>query len=188
MQVEEKQLTRPESVTFALWAWAVMVGLEFLHQILQVIMVALDPAELVAAAKEQAEGQEIAADSAVVDFAAYGSVAIMGLINLVIVGLLLGAVAVIARNNEKWKVGMRQLLVIFSIFFLLRGMLTIGSSPASPALPDWLPLFDGALQIIIAVAGVLGWIYASRSDAVEWFNPNDDTEGKIKTTHPDNQK
>lgn len=158
----------PETVRFMLMCWAVMIGGELLHQILTVVSTVLDPSALKESAKAaaKAQGQEIG--DAALTAGVYSSVAVMALIQLVFLGVLTAALVALAKQ-KKWAHNARRLLQVFSIFFAFRALALFAMRPASTAIPLAFYAFDGIIQIILAVAGVLGMFYASQKATIDFL-------------------
>ncbi|AIT60230.1 hypothetical protein [Corynebacterium doosanense] len=162
---------RPEAVRLAITTWAVALAVELVHQITQITMSVLDPAELTAAARESAESAGTSVEGAsdtLIELTVYGSIALMGLISLlVLVGL---AVALrFYASRHRLADGSRRLLMVFSLYFGLRGLLVFAGGTISPGVPVWLMLLDGSLQLIVAVAAVLGLVFSGRKESVDYL-------------------
>ncbi|WP_144412221.1 hypothetical protein [Corynebacterium uterequi] len=162
---------RPEAATLMLRLWAAAVGAELIHQIISIISGFLDPSELLAASKESLSDNPQFADmpDAMLRLSVYVSIGLLGLLNLAIVGGLGAAVVLISRRGRTAP-GAQRLLIVFSIFWAVRGLVILTAQATYPGLPDWLVLLDGSLQIIIAVAGVLGIIFARKPETVSYFD------------------
>lgn len=158
----------PESVRLAVLVWAVAIGLELLHQILSMTMGIIDPTDLLVAARENGAGEQLPGDAeSVVRMTAYAAIAIMGMINLIIVAVLAVGLRFFAKKH-RLAGGSRRLLMIFSLFLTLRGLLVFGAQPGGSSVPDALYLVDGSVQLIIAVAAVLGIIFSQREETLEY--------------------
>lgn len=164
-----KDHRRPEAVTLAIATWATALVTELIHQVTQTAMALLDPADLLAAARESAEQSETAVSDALVDLTAYGSIALMGLINLLILAGLTVALWCYA-TRRKIADGARRLLMVFSLYFALRGLVVFTAAPTGTDVPVWLMLIDGCLQLIVAVAAVLGLVFSGRKEAIDHLN------------------
>ncbi|UIZ92384.1 hypothetical protein JZY91_00775 [Corynebacterium sp. CNCTC7651] len=158
----------PEAVRYMLVCWAVMIAGELLHQILTVVSVVIDPAPLKESARAaaKARGQELT--DAMISTGVWGSVTVMALIQLVFLGLFTAALVAISQRR-KWAPNARRILQIFSIFFALRALTLFMMRPASTAVPVAFYAFDGVIQIILAVAGVLGLFYSSQKEALDYL-------------------
>lgn len=167
----------PESVRYMLVCWAVMIAGELLHQILTVISAVLDPSPLKESARSaaKARGQDIT--DAMLTTGVWTSVAIMALIQLAFLGLFTAALVALARR-KKWAPNARRVLQIFSIFFALRALALFMMRPASTAVPIAFYAFDGIIQIILAVAGVLGLFYASQKETLDYLPGNEPPRGR----------
>lgn len=177
---------RPEAVRLAVITWAVALVLELVHQITQITMSVLDPAELAAAARESAEsagsagsGIEGASDT-LINLTVYGSIAIMGLISLLILVGLTVALRFYA-SRHRLADGARRLLMVFSLYFGLRGLLVFVGGTVSPGVPVWLMLVDGSLQLLVAVAAVLGLVFSGRKESVDYLASTTPADSDLPT-------
>lgn len=158
---------RPESVQLAIKVWLTALILEIIHQILQVTSTLLDPADLIYAAQQQQEDSGEPMADGLINFATYGSIIGLGVINLIFVAILLVALRFYSTQH-KLAGGARSLLMVFSIFFALRAFFAFSAVPAGTNVPDWLLLLDGSLQIVLGVAAVLGIVFSSRKESLEY--------------------
>lgn len=157
----------PEAVRLMLSCWAVMIAGELLHQILVVVSTALDPAALREAARETAKSRGGEVSDGLVNATVYGSIFVMALLQLAVLVLLAFALRTV-KENGSWARNARRLLQIFGGFFGLRMLSLFFMLPSSTTLPVAFYAFDGVIQIILGVAGVMGLIYAMDKDAVAW--------------------
>lgn len=177
--------TVPEAVRLAVLMWAVAVGLELVHQILSIVMGFVDPADLLAAAREAGAEEQLPGDSdAAVQLAAYSGIIVMGLINLVIVAVLAVALRLFATKH-KMAGGSRRLLMIFSLFLAFRGSLVFAAQPAGTDIPQLLYLVDGSIQIVVAVTAVLGLIFSQRQETLEFTGEAEQARELAKKTDDD---
>lgn len=165
-----KKDSQPESVRLMLACWAVMIAGELLHQILTVVVTVLDPAALRESAKQAAEGRGEELSDAMLTFGMYGSVVLMALIQLTILGVFTYALRTVAKRG-KWAANARRLLQVFAAFFALRILSLFMMAPASATVPVALYAADGVIQIILGVAGALGLFYSTRKESVDWAEP-----------------
>ncbi|MBI8999553.1 hypothetical protein M0E87_01730 [Corynebacterium sp. CCM 9185] len=157
---EKPAPTIPESARLAVQLWWAMVVLEIIHQVFNVAISLIDPSEVKANADF--------GDTGAVPVDAVITVAIImaGVLGIGIMVFLGFAVYGYARNSGwRW---LRTLLVFFSVYFAIRAVVVFTATPAGTAVPTALYLIDGSLQILAAIAGVLGLILSRRPDAVEW--------------------
>ena len=91
----------------------------------------------------------------------------MALLQLAVLVLLAFALRTV-KENGSWARNARRLLQIFGGFFGLRMLSLFFMLPSSTTLPVAFYAFDGVIQIILGVAGVMGLIYAMDKDAVAW--------------------
>ncbi|PWC02704.1 hypothetical protein DF222_00155 [Corynebacterium yudongzhengii] len=170
----------PESVLLASACWAAAVGLELLHQILSVIMGFIDPADLQAAARDAGAEEQLPVDAEqAVDLTVTASILLMGLLNVAIVTVLAVMLWLFVKKH-RFAGGGRRLLMVFSLFLALRGLLVFAAQPAGTHVPEPLILLDGSLQLIIAVAAVLGLIFANQRETVEYTGELEDTDDDKK--------
>lgn len=167
--VSELGTRRPEAVQLAIGAWALALLGELIHQILQIVMSLIDPAELLAVARESAdEGMSETA----INLSVYGSIVIMALINvLILIGLTVALRFYATRH--RLADGARRLLMVFSLYFALRGLLVFVAGTAGPGVPVWLMLIDGSLQLLVAVAAILGLVFSGREESMKYITPAD---------------
>ncbi|WP_070463762.1 hypothetical protein [Corynebacterium sp. HMSC29G08] len=163
---------KPETVRYMLACWAFMIGGELLHQALAVVSLLMDPAELIASAKEaskQTGAMSGAMSEGLMNVAVWGSVALMALIQLSVLALFAFALASISRQRKMAGTA-RRLLMVFSVFFALRALMVFAMRPASTTVPLAFYAFDGVIQIMLGVAGALGLFYASQKESVVWVD------------------
>ena len=163
---------KPETVRYMLACWAFMIGGELLHQALAVVSLLMDPAELIASAKEaskQTGAMSGAMSEGLMNVAMWGSVALMALIQLSVLALFAFALASISRQRKMAGTA-RRLLMVFSVFFALRALMVFAMRPASTTVPLAFYAFDGVIQIMLGVAGTLGLFYASQKESADWVD------------------
>lgn len=162
---------KPETVRQMLILWSAMVGLELLHQILNVVMALLDPTAMRAAARSQDAAEGVS--DAVVNASVTAATLLVGLLNLIIVGVLAWMILIVNKRGKRLPTAL-MLLMIFSLFFAIRALFLFLASPTSDV-PLALFAVDGSVQILAAVAGVLAYLLARRPEALAWLGPS---EGK----------
>ena len=62
----------------------------------------------------------------------------------------------------------RRLWFAFSLYFGFRVLIVFLSSPAGANVPDWLFVVDGAVQILVGVAAIMGLIFSSKEEVLEY--------------------
>lgn len=170
--------TPPEAVRYLLFAWAVMIGAELVHQLFGLAMAVIDPSALMESAREANKtvgGGEAVGDDQV-KLIVYVAIALMGLFALGVVLVLALALKAVARQ-KKWSTNAAMLLTVFSCYFLLRMItvfLVVGAN--SDGIPTAVVALDGIIQIIAGVAGVCALIFAQQDDAKKW-TAKDDAKG-----------
>lgn len=174
----------PESVRLALLLWVIAVAVELVHQIVTVAMSLADPSSLEAAARQAAESQEGTELSAgAITTSVYLSIGFMALLALAIVVVLAVMLEAIIKQR-RYAGGARRLWQIFSFYFVFRAMTVFLAAPGGTNIPVAMYLVDGSLQIIVAVAAVLGTVFASRSVVRQWTG-EEDRDDKNNGTKPE---
>lgn len=168
---DKEQTKRTEAVSLMLKVWTVALVLEVVHLVLSIVLTLLNREELFAQARTTAEsaaeksGQDVS--DALVQLVGYGSVAFSSLISLAIVVLLGIMLGFIHKNSKAAGTG-RRLWFAFSLYFALRVLIVFISSPAGASAPDWLFLLDGAVQILVGVAAVMGLMFSTKEEVLEY--------------------
>lgn len=160
----------PEAVRYLLGAWAVMILGELLHQILSVVVTVLDPAALREAAKQAAKNQSEALPDNMMQASMYATIVLMALLQLGIIVVFVLALRSVQRRG-KWILNATRVLQVFSVFFALRMLTLFLMTPAATKVPIALFAVDGATQIVVGVAGLLGLFYASRKESQDYLRP-----------------
>lgn len=164
----------PEAVRYLLFAWAVMLGAELVHQLFSLSMAFLNPSALTESAREanKSVGGEAVPDDQI-KLIVYAAIALMGLFMLAFVLLLAVALNAIARRKN-WANNAAMLLTVFSAFFIMRMItvfLVVGAN--TEGIPTAVVALDGVIQIIAGVAAVCGLIFASQDEAKKWTAKQD---------------
>ncbi|WKK60792.1 hypothetical protein QYQ98_07030 [Corynebacterium sp. P3-F1] len=169
----------PETVRYLLFAWAVMLGGELIHQLFSIAMAFLNPSALMESAREANKtvgGDAVPNDQ--ISLIVYASITLMGLFMLAFVLLLAAALNAVARQ-KKWADNAVRLLMVFSAFFVLRMItvfLVVGAS--TNEIPTAVVALDGVIQIITGVAAICGLIFASQDEAKKWSAKQDAKGGR----------
>ena len=143
---------KEDTVKLLIQMWAVMIGLELRHQILNVVMSFTDPTALRTGAKEQAAAQGLS--DGIVNATVIAAILVMGFFNLIVIAILSWMV-VMVKNRSKRLPTAFLLLTIFSFFFILRVLMLFFASPGGTDVPMALFAIDGCVQILVGVsAGV----------------------------------
>ncbi|BAC17264.1 hypothetical protein [Corynebacterium efficiens] len=158
---------KPETVRQMLILWSAMVGLELLHQILNVVMGLLDPTAMRAAARRQDAAEGVS--DVVLNASVTAATLLVGLLNMIIVGVLAWMILIVNKRGKRLPTAL-MLLMIFSLFFALRALFLFLASPTGDV-PIALFAVDGSIQILAAVAGVLAYLLARRPEALAWLGP-----------------
>lgn len=168
---EPKKGKRTEAVALMIKVWLCALILEAVHLILSVVLTMFNRSELFAQAEETAEqaaqstGQELS--DSFVQLVAYGSVAFSSFISLAIV-VLLGIMLWLLNTNSSAAGTGRRLWFAFSLYFGFRVLLVFFTSPAGANVPDWLFVLDAGVQILAGVAAVMGLIFCSKEEVLEY--------------------
>ena len=159
---------RPESVRLYVWLWMFALVVELIHQILNISMALWDPSELQALAARSIEESGQAISDGLLNIGVYGSIVVMGLISLLLLGLL--ATMLYLANRQHKRAGLaRRMLFFFGLYFAFRLVLIFGTSgnPLSEV-PEAFYLIDGNLQVLVGVAAVLTLIFGGRNDTLDY--------------------
>ncbi|OIR44063.1 hypothetical protein BJP07_05985 [Corynebacterium sp. NML130628] len=143
---------------------------ELLHQILSVVVTALDPAALREAAKQAAKNQPEVIPDNMMQASMYATIVMMALLQLGIIVVFFLALRSVQRRG-KWILNATRVLQVFSVFFALRMLTLFLMTPAATKVPVALFAVDGAAQIVVGVAGLLGLFYASRKESQDYLRP-----------------
>ncbi|WP_408932102.1 hypothetical protein ACKFRM_01540 [Corynebacterium sp. YSMAA1_1_D6] len=168
---EPKKGKRTEAVALMIKVWLCALILEAVHLILSVVLTMFNRSELFAQAEETAEqaaqstGQELS--DSFVQLVAYGAVAFSSFISLAIV-VLLGIMLGLLNSNSSAAGTGRRLWFAFSLYFGFRVLLVFFTSPAGANVPDWLFVLDAGVQILAGVAAVMGLIFCSKEEVLEY--------------------
>ena len=166
-----KKPKRAEAVSLMLKVWNVALILEAVHLVLSITLTLLNREELFAQARSTAEsaaersGQEMT--DSFVQIVGYGSLVLSSLISLAIV-VLLGVMLWMINSNSTAAGTGRRLWFAFSLYFGFRVLIVFLSSPAGANVPDWLFVVDGAVQILVGVAAIMGLIFSSKEEVLEY--------------------
>ncbi|MDK8762274.1 hypothetical protein QP922_00335 [Corynebacterium sp. MSK218] len=166
-----KNHKRTEAVSLMLKVWTVALILEAVHLVLSITLTLLNRDELFAQARSTAEsaaersGQEMT--DSFVQIVGYGSLVLSSLISLAIV-VLLGIMLWMINSNTKAAGTGRRLWFAFSLYFGFRVLIVFFSSPAGANVPDWLFVIDGAVQILVGVAAIMGLIFSTKEEVLEY--------------------
>ncbi|MCG7230139.1 hypothetical protein [Corynebacterium minutissimum] len=166
-----KKPKRTEAVSLMLKVWTVALILEAVHLVLSITLTLLNRDELFAQARSTAEsaaersGQEMT--DSFVQIVGYGSLVLSSLISLAIV-VLLGIMLWMINSNTKAAGTGRRLWFAFSLYFGFRVLIVFLSSPAGANVPDWLFVVDGAVQILVGVAAIMGLMFSTKEEVLEY--------------------
>lgn len=161
------QQTRPESIALLLKLWLAVVAAECLHQVMNVVKGILDPSELKTQGRESVSGMyRIEPTEQQLTFAVYFSLVVSALIAMAIMAIVAyGAWRLYKRQG--YAENMRRMLLFFGVYLAFRGITPFLMVPQA-AVPAGVTLFDGYLQILIAVAASIAAILGSKAESLDW--------------------
>ena len=159
---------QPDSVRLYVRLWAGILLVELIHQILNIALALWDPSELQAQAASSIEesGQTISEN--LLNFGVYGSIILMGLISVLLLGLLATMLYLVNTQHKRAGLG-RRMLFFFGLYFTFRLVLIFGSSgnPLSD-IPEAFYIIDGNLQVLVGVAADLTLIFGGRNETLDY--------------------
>ncbi|AHI21770.1 hypothetical protein [Corynebacterium vitaeruminis] len=156
----------PESLRQAVWLWYAVIGLEVVHQGLNVAMTLMNKA----VAREQIK-QALTGDQSYSDGFINATITLGTAVSALIALAILGGVYYLVRSLREGtkSAGMAQrVLIYFAVYFALRALFLFVSSPDSN-LPVALYAVDGCIQIVIGAAAAVAAYLSMNKDAVEWL-------------------
>ncbi|MFP7364798.1 hypothetical protein SFC07_03310 [Corynebacterium callunae] len=156
-----------ETLRLLFKVWAVMIGLEFIHQIFNLIMTFMDPSALREVAAEQAQAEGLS--ESMVDATVVAAALVMGLFNLIVIAILLWMVQVVRKHTKRTPTAF-MLLTIFSFFFILRTLTLFFASPGGLDIPIALYAVDGCIQILIGVSAGLAYALSRSEESLKWLS------------------
>lgn len=170
---------KPDAVRLLLLLFAVAVGGEILHQILNVIIGLMDPSALIAAARDSlsAEDAQQISDGQI-RLTVYASMLLAGGLGLAVMGLLAFMLGLIHRRSKHAGLA-RRMLMVFGFYFGFRILLLFMASPGGNDVPVAMYLLDGGVQIIVGVAAVLGLLFSFRQETLKWTREIDESGHRI---------
>lgn len=170
---------KPETIRLMLLLFAIAVGGEVIHQILNVVMGLMDPSALLAAAKDAlSEEQAAELGDGAVTTSVYASMFLAGALGLAIMGLLAFMLVLIHRRSSYAALA-RRMLLVFGFYFGFRILLLLIATPGGNDVPVAMYLLDGSVQIIVGVAAVLGLVFSFRQETLRWTREIDESGNRI---------
>lgn len=170
---------KPDAVRLLLLLFAVAVGGEILHQILNIIIGLMDPSALIAAARENLSAEEAEQISdGQLRLTALVSILLAGGLGLAVMGLLAFMLGLIHRRSKHAGLA-RRMLMVFGFYFGFRILLLFMASPGGNDVPVAMYLLDGSVQIIVGVAAVLGLLFSFRTETLKWTREIDDSGNRV---------
>lgn len=170
---------KPETIRLMLLLFAVAIGGEVIHQILNVIIGLMDPSALLAAARDAlSEEQAAELGEGAVNTSVYASMFLAGALGLAIMGLLAFMLVLIHRRSSYAGLA-RRMLLVFGFYFGFRILLLLIATPGGNDVPVAMYLLDGSVQIIVGVAAVLGLVFSFRQETLKWTREIDESGNRI---------
>lgn len=148
--------------------WLLVLGLEVTHQVLNVVIGLLDTSVLKASARESmsdAQLEMLGEDA--LGAAATGSIVVMGLLSVAMMGLLLWMLLLFRKRSRQAAMA-RRLLLFFGFYFGFRILMIFLLTPGASDVPVAFYAVDGSLQILIGVLAVLTVILSFRQETLKW--------------------
>lgn len=170
---------KPEPVRLMLLLFAVAVGGEILHQILNITMGLMDPSVLLAAAKENMTAEQAAEISAgALRMTVIASILVAGGFGIAVMGLLVFMLVLIHRRS-KYAGLARRMLLVFGFYFGFRVLMLFLATPGGTDVPVAMYVIDGAVQIIVGVAAVMGLLFSFREETLTWTGEIDASGNRV---------
>lgn len=170
---------KPEAVRLLLLLFAVAVGGEVLHQILNVVIGLMDPSALIATAREAMDAEQAAEISdGRLRATVIASMLLAGGLGIAIMGLLAFMLVLINRRSNHAGLA-RRMLMVFGFYFGFRILMLFMASPGGNDVPVAMYLIDGSVQILVGVAAVLGLIFSFRQETLKWTREIDSSGKRI---------
>lgn len=158
----------PETIRLFVQMWFLVLGLEVIHQILNIVMGMMDTSALQAAARESLSASELEEVSdSLISATAIAGVWVMGIISIAMMGLLLWMVFLV-KNRSKHAGLARRLLQVFAFYFGFRILIIFLLTPGGTDVPVAMYAVDGSLQILTGVAAVIALILSFRAETLKW--------------------
>lgn len=157
----------PERIRLMLLLFAVAVGGEILHQVLNITIGLMDPSALTSAAREGMRGSDVTFSDSQIRTAAIASIFLAGAFGIAVMGLL-GVMLRLIRRRSKYAGLARRMLLVFGFYFGFRVLMLFMASPGGTRVPVAMYLVDGSVQIIVGVAAVLGLVFSFSEEVLRW--------------------
>lgn len=170
---------KPETVRLMLLLFAVAVGGEIVHQILNVTIGFMDPSALIATAKEAMSEEQLAEISdGRLRTTVMASMLLAGGLGIAVMGLLAFMLVLIHRRSSYAGLA-RRMLLVFGFYFGFRILMLFMASPGGNNVPVAMYLLDGSVQILVGVAAVLGLVFSFRVETLKWTREIDASGKRI---------
>ena len=160
---------KPESILLASHLWLWVVGLEVVHQILNVIMGILAPEQLIQQLKEQPTGQQPPLADSTINTLVYAVIVAVGLFGVAIMCVVLWMALVLSRGGTL-AVFARRTLLFFGVYLGVR-LLFVFVPNTSNVSVAWI-IVDGCVQIAVGVLAVLAVYLITRKESLHWTGEN----------------
>jgi len=86
---------------------------------------------------------------------------------------------VLIHRRSKFAGLARRMLLVFGFYFGFRILMLFMATPGGNDVPVAMYLVDGAVQIIVGVAAVLGLIFSFREEVLKWTGEIDSSGNRI---------
>lgn len=170
---------KPDAVRLMLLLFAVAVGGEILHQVLNVVMGFMDPSALIATAKEAMNAEQAAEiTDAGLRATVTASMLLAGGLGIAVMGLLAFMLVLIHRRSSYAGLA-RRMLMVFGFYFGFRILMLFMAAPGGSDIPVAMYLVDGSVQILVGVAAVLGLVFSFREETLRWTREIDPSGRRI---------
>ncbi|AJE32149.1 MAG: hypothetical protein GX859_02500 [Corynebacterium humireducens] len=170
---------KPETVRLMLLLFAVAVGGEIIHQILNVTIGFMDPSALIATAKEAMSEEQLAEiTDGRLRATVIASMLLAGGFGIAVMGLLAFMLVLIHRRSSYAGLA-RRMLLVFGFYFGFRILMLFMASPGGNNVPVAMYLLDGSVQILVGVAAVLGLVFSLRVETLKWTREIDASGKRI---------
>ncbi len=170
---------RPETIRLMLLLFAVAVGGEIIHQILNITIGLMDPSVLIATAKEAMSAEQSAEiTDGELRATAVAAMLLAGGLGIAVMGLLAFMLVLIHRRSRYAGLA-RRMLLVFGFYFGFRILMLFMARPGGNDVPVAMYLVDGSVQILVGVTAVLGLIFSLREETLKWTREIDASGKRI---------
>lgn len=170
MTIEEQRSeprVRPDVVAVFCQLWIAAIILELIHQVLSITTSVMNPSQLREQVIDQAKEQGTPISDSMVSTIVVLAFTVMGVVAVIIAAVLAFATSRVHRGTKRSGMA-RSLLTFFGIFFLVRLVIIMVSTPEGTAVPVALLAVDGSVQIVLGVIGALTLYFGRREETLRW--------------------